>query len=83
MYKRQGLNIGEITVTTEKEEIPDVEEVVYEAEDCELGGGVTVNGDIVEGMHTAGAYVQLNNVNGGAEGGAFILRMRHWYAGCL
>lgn len=73
----KGLNIGEITVTTEKEEIPDVEEVVYEAEDCELGGGVTVNGDIVEGMHTAGAYVQLNNVNGGAEGGAFILRMRY------
>ena len=50
--------------------------VVFEAEDCELGV-VTVNGTIVEGMHKAGAYVQLNNVDGGAEGGEFTFTINY------
>lgn len=51
--------------------------VVFEAEDCELGGGVTSNGTIVEGMHKAGAYVQLNNVDGGTDGGEFTLTINY------
>ena len=49
----------------------------FEAEDCELGGGVTTNGSIVEGMHKAGAYVQLNGVDGGAEGGEYLLTINY------
>lgn len=55
---------------------------MYAASDLERGntnGGAepALTGDIIENSHSKGAYVQLNNVNGGESGGQFTLTINY------
>lgn len=84
-YTDAGLSFGSFTLTiptSTTPDVPDVETAVYAASDLERGntnGGAepALTGDIIENSHSKGAYVQLNNVNGGESGGQFTLTINY------
>ena len=68
--------------TSTTPDVPDVETTVYNPEDCELGDDQGENvpyikDGVIQWTENNGAYVQLNNVNGGENGGEFNLTINY------